>query len=88
MDFCYKLCSLKYIVFYTDINCFQVEYDVAGFLEKNRDRLPVEIINILRGSENSVVKTIFKTPLSKTGMFQIYLNFNPKTVMHYIDITI
>lgn len=47
----------------------QVEYDATGFLEKNRDRLPVEIMNILRTSDNRVVKTLFQTPLTKTGMF-------------------
>nr|KAG5713513.1 hypothetical protein BaRGS_025061 [Batillaria attramentaria] len=45
----------------------RVEYDATGFLEKNRDRLPVEIMNILRTSENKVVRTLFQTPLTKTG---------------------
>ncbi|XP_070187968.1 myosin-IIIb-like isoform X1 [Littorina saxatilis] len=45
----------------------KVEYDATGFLEKNRDRLPVEITNILRTSENKVVRTLFQTPLTKTG---------------------
>ncbi|KAL8623920.1 hypothetical protein ACOMHN_054261 [Nucella lapillus] len=45
----------------------KVEYDATGFLEKNRDRLPVEIMNILRTSDNRVVRTLFQTPLTKTG---------------------
>ncbi|XP_041374247.1 myosin-IIIb-like [Gigantopelta aegis] len=45
----------------------KVEYDAFGFLEKNRDRLPAEIVNIMRMSENSVVKSLFQTPLTKTG---------------------
>ncbi|XP_076468254.1 myosin-IIIb-like isoform X2 [Babylonia areolata] len=45
----------------------KVEYDATGFLEKNRDRLPVEIVNILRTSDSKVVRTLFQTPLTKTG---------------------
>ena len=44
-----------------------VHYDAVGFLEKNRDRMPVEIVNLLRASENSVVRSLFQTPLTKTG---------------------
>lgn len=44
-----------------------VQYDSAGFLEKNRDRLPVEVVNLLRASDNSVVRSLFQTPLTKTG---------------------
>ncbi|XP_052238013.1 myosin-IIIb-like isoform X2 [Dreissena polymorpha] len=45
----------------------KVRYDCSGFLEKNRDRLPVEVVNMLRASENSVVRSLFQTPLTKTG---------------------
>ncbi|XP_012938920.1 myosin-IIIb [Aplysia californica] len=45
----------------------KVEYDARGLLEKNRDRLPIEILNIMRLSENEVVKALFQTPLTKTG---------------------
>ena len=45
-----------------------VQYDAVGFLEKNRDRLPVEIVNLLRASDSSVVRSLFQTPLTKTGM--------------------
>ncbi|CAL1536312.1 unnamed protein product [Lymnaea stagnalis] len=48
----------------------KVEYEAQGFLEKNRDRLPVEITNIMRLSENTVVKSLFQTPLTKTGNLQ------------------
>ncbi|XP_053386580.1 myosin-IIIb-like isoform X4 [Mercenaria mercenaria] len=44
----------------------RVKYDAAGFLEKNRDRLPVEVVNLLRASDNSVVRSLFQTPLTKT----------------------
>ncbi|KAK3767679.1 hypothetical protein RRG08_022713 [Elysia crispata] len=45
----------------------KIEYDAGGFLEKNRDRLPIEIMNIMRMSKNKVVKHLFQTPLTKTG---------------------
>ncbi|KAL4217322.1 Myosin-IIIa [Mactra antiquata] len=45
----------------------KVNYDGKGFLEKNRDRLPVEVVNLLRASENNVVRSLFQTPLTKTG---------------------
>ena len=44
-----------------------VHYDAVGFLEKNRDRLPVEIVNLLRASDSAVVRSLFQTPLTKTG---------------------
>ncbi|RUS88469.1 hypothetical protein EGW08_003727, partial [Elysia chlorotica] len=45
----------------------KIEYDADGFLEKNRDRLPMEIMNIMRMSDNKVVKYLFQTPLTRTG---------------------
>ncbi|CAH1790113.1 unnamed protein product [Owenia fusiformis] len=45
----------------------RVEYDAVKFLEKNRDRLPPEIVNLLRMSEISLVRTLFQNPLTKTG---------------------
>ncbi|KAL8563942.1 hypothetical protein ACOMHN_059372 [Nucella lapillus] len=55
------------LLFCIDHFAGKVEYDATGFLEKNRDRLPVEIVNILRTSESKVVRTLFQTPLTKTG---------------------
>uniref|UniRef100_A0A2C9JCM7 non-specific serine/threonine protein kinase n=1 Tax=Biomphalaria glabrata TaxID=6526 RepID=A0A2C9JCM7_BIOGL len=55
------------LTFSIDHYAGRVEYDAQGFLEKNRDRLPIEITNIMRMSENSVVKSLFQTPLTKTG---------------------
>ena len=45
----------------------KVDYDATGVLEKNRDRLPVEIVNMMRQSGNSVVQALFLTPLTRTG---------------------
>ncbi|XP_064647040.1 myosin-IIIa-like isoform X3 [Lineus longissimus] len=44
-----------------------VEYEAENFLEKNRDRLAIEIVNILRLSDVQLVRTLFQNPLSKTG---------------------
>jgi myosin heavy subunit len=44
-----------------------VEYEAQNFLEKNRDRLAIEIVNILRLSDIQLVRTLFQNPLSKTG---------------------
>ena len=38
----------------------QVEYDVTGFLEKNRDTLPPGVMDILRQSDNTLVSSVFK----------------------------
>ncbi|XP_052079957.1 myosin-IIIb-like isoform X6 [Mytilus californianus] len=55
------------ITFYVDHYAGRVEYDAMGFLEKNRDRLPGDVVNMLRASENIVVKSLFQTHLTKTG---------------------
>ncbi|XP_061169935.1 myosin-IIIb-like isoform X3 [Saccostrea echinata] len=44
-----------------------VVYDALGFLEKNRDRLPGDVVSMLRASGNVVIRSLFSTPLTKTG---------------------
>ncbi|XP_052720135.1 myosin-IIIb-like isoform X3 [Crassostrea angulata] len=44
-----------------------VVYDAMGFLEKNRDRLPGDVVSMLRASKNEVIRSLFSTPLTKTG---------------------
>nr|XP_022321566.1 myosin-IIIb-like isoform X3 [Crassostrea virginica] len=44
-----------------------VVYDAMGFLEKNRDRLPGDVVSMLRASQNAVIRSLFSTPLTKTG---------------------
>lgn len=48
----------------------QVQYDVRGFLEKNRDYLAPEIIQVLRSSHVHLVSSLFQLPLTKTGVLQ------------------
>jgi len=38
-----------------------VEYETAGFIEKNRDTVPDTIIDLLQGSENPFLKTVLDT---------------------------
>uniref|UniRef100_A0A803STH1 non-specific serine/threonine protein kinase n=1 Tax=Anolis carolinensis TaxID=28377 RepID=A0A803STH1_ANOCA len=44
-----------------------VQYDAYGFLEKNRDTLPADIVVVLRTSENRLLQQLFSSPLTKTG---------------------
>ncbi len=46
---------------------FKVQYDATGFLEKNCDYVPPEIICLLRQSEISLIRSLFRNPLNKTG---------------------
>ncbi|XP_075903749.1 myosin-IIIa [Nelusetta ayraudi] len=45
----------------------KVVYNAAGFLAKNRDTLPADIILLLRSSENELVRRLVTHPLTKTG---------------------
>ncbi|CAK6448506.1 unnamed protein product [Pipistrellus nathusii] len=45
----------------------KVSYDASGFLEKNRDTLPADVIIVLRTSENRLLQRLFSIPLTKTG---------------------
>lgn len=47
-------------------------YNVNGFLEKNRDTLPADIVVVLRTSENKLLQQLFSSPLTKTGSMQLY----------------
>ncbi|XP_063744008.1 myosin-IIIb [Eleginops maclovinus] len=45
----------------------KVMYNVDGFLEKNRDTLPADIVVVLRTSENKLLQQLFSSPLTKIG---------------------
>ncbi|KAM8967152.1 myosin-IIIa [Pelodytes ibericus] len=45
----------------------KVLYNASGFLEKNRDTLPADIVLLLRSSENSLIRILVTNPLTKTG---------------------
>uniref|UniRef100_A0A8C7W6C2 non-specific serine/threonine protein kinase n=1 Tax=Oncorhynchus mykiss TaxID=8022 RepID=A0A8C7W6C2_ONCMY len=45
----------------------KVIYNAAGFLSKNRDTLPADIVLLLRSSENQLIRKLVTHPLTKTG---------------------
>ncbi|MEJ1284359.1 myosin IIIA [Cricetulus griseus] len=45
----------------------KVLYSATGFLAKNRDTLPTDIVLLLRSSENSVIRQLVSHPLTKTA---------------------
>ena len=45
----------------------RVIYDADSFLEKNRNFLPPEVVQLLRTSSNPTIQFLFSCPLTKTG---------------------
>ncbi|CAM9230887.1 unnamed protein product [Bubo scandiacus] len=45
----------------------KVLYNASGFLAKNRDTLPADIVLLLRSSENNLTRQLATHPLTKTG---------------------
>ncbi|XP_047468034.1 myosin-IIIa isoform X2 [Mugil cephalus] len=45
----------------------KVIYNAAGFLAKNRETLPADIVLLLRSSENELIRKLVTHPLTKTG---------------------
>ncbi|XP_048806961.1 myosin-IIIa isoform X4 [Lagopus muta] len=45
----------------------KVLYNASGFLAKNRDTLPADIVLLLRSSENNLIRQLVMHPLTKTG---------------------
>ncbi|XP_056155482.1 myosin-IIIa [Lampris incognitus] len=45
----------------------KVIYNAEGFLAKNRDMLPADIVLLLRSSENILIRKLVTHPLTKTG---------------------
>uniref|UniRef100_A0A672TI15 non-specific serine/threonine protein kinase n=1 Tax=Strigops habroptila TaxID=2489341 RepID=A0A672TI15_STRHB len=55
----------------------KVLYNASGFLAKNRDTLPADIVLLLRSSENNLTRQLVTHPLTKTGILHIdlYVSF-------------
>ena len=49
------------------IELFQVSYNVAGFLAKNRDSVSTNMISLMENSQNSLVNELFTSKLKDTG---------------------
>uniref|UniRef100_A0A8C4P088 non-specific serine/threonine protein kinase n=1 Tax=Dicentrarchus labrax TaxID=13489 RepID=A0A8C4P088_DICLA len=70
----------------------KVMYNVDGFLEKNRDTLPADIVVVLRTSENKLLQQLFSSPLTKTAEmlidvlnYQIPTSYFISAKPHYVD---
>uniref|UniRef100_A0A6Q2Z4J2 Myosin IIIA n=1 Tax=Esox lucius TaxID=8010 RepID=A0A6Q2Z4J2_ESOLU len=63
----------------------KVIYNTAGFLSKNRDTLPADIVLLLRSSENSLIRKLVTHPLTKTGKNASLLATNRKRVFLMIN---
>uniref|UniRef100_A0A672TK89 non-specific serine/threonine protein kinase n=1 Tax=Strigops habroptila TaxID=2489341 RepID=A0A672TK89_STRHB len=48
----------------------KVLYNASGFLAKNRDTLPADIVLLLRSSENNLTRQLVTHPLTKTGPYR------------------
>ncbi|KAG8573657.1 hypothetical protein GDO81_012485 [Engystomops pustulosus] len=57
----------------------KVLYNAAGFLEKNRDTLPADIVLLLRSSENNLIRILVTNPLTKTDARHPRESTNMKT---------
>lgn len=53
----------------------QVLYNASGFLAKNRDTLPADIVLLLRSSENNLTRQLVTHPLTKTGIVTVVILF-------------
>ncbi|KAB0381690.1 hypothetical protein FD755_003607 [Muntiacus reevesi] len=58
----------------------KVIYNASGFLAKNRDTLPTDIVLLLRSSENSVIRQLVNHPLTRTGNLP---HSQTKNIMNY-----
>jgi len=54
----------------------RVVYQADGFLEKNRNFLPPEVIQLVRQSRYDMVRFLFQCPITKTGNLYSVLQEN------------
>lgn len=45
----------------------RVVYQADGFLEKNRNFLPPEVVQLMRQSQYDIIRFLFQCPITKTG---------------------
>ncbi|TKC38858.1 hypothetical protein EI555_015476 [Monodon monoceros] len=70
----------------------KVVYNASGFLAKNRDTLPTDIVLLLRSSEDSVIRQLVSHPLTKTGNLPYsktknVINYQMRTSEKSINVT-
>ncbi|KAK0149076.1 Myosin-IIIb [Merluccius polli] len=64
----------------------KVLYSVNGFLERNRDTLPADIVVVLRTSENKLLQQLFSSPLTKTGRRRRLHHLRPSLITSIISL--
>ncbi|XP_068626499.1 myosin-IIIb-like isoform X4 [Battus philenor] len=52
----------------------RVVYQADGFLEKNRNFLPPEVVQLMRQSQYDIIRFLFQCPITKTGNLYSPLN--------------
>ncbi|XP_050666235.1 myosin-IIIb-like isoform X2 [Leptidea sinapis] len=81
--------SKHYVRPKSDAVCFAVHhfagrvvYQADGFLEKNRNFLPPEVVQLMRQSQYDVIRFLFQCPITKTGNLYSPLqgNLDPRTL--------
>ncbi|XP_013176841.1 PREDICTED: myosin-IIIb-like isoform X2 [Papilio xuthus] len=67
----------------SDAICFAVHhfagrvvYQADGFLEKNRNFLPPEVVQLMRQSQHDIIRFLFQCPITKTG--NLYSALHPE----------
>ncbi|XP_032682960.1 myosin-IIIb-like isoform X2 [Odontomachus brunneus] len=60
----------------------RVVYQAEGFLEKNRNFLPPEVIQLVRQSQYDMVRFLFQCPITKTGNLYSALQENDSRKSH------
>ncbi|KAL7032575.1 hypothetical protein ACKWTF_007349 [Chironomus riparius] len=54
----------------------RVVYNAEGFLEKNKNFLPPEVVQLIRGSQYDTIRFLFQCPVTKTGNLYSALSEN------------
>lgn len=75
----------------SDATCFAVHhyagrvvYQADNFLEKNRNYLPTEVIQLLRQSQYDMIRFLFQCPITKTGNLYSALQDNGGSKMSLV----
>ena len=61
----------------------QVLYNASNFLEKNRDRLGNNLMNVLQKSGNDFIKDLFKAELTDTGVLSRCVGGYPASAVSF-----
>lgn len=85
--------SKHYVRPKSDAICFaihhfagRVVYYADGFLEKNRNFLPAEVIQLVRQSQYEMVRFMFQCPITKTGNLYSSLHELPGSRQNLVKI--